>query len=223
MIRPRTSGIGVKALAAAVLALTPGGLLAAGESLALPAPFETYGGTAWTVADFDGDGHPDLLTARPEVAGPGFRHRIQIQLSGAGRTVTFAIDGIQPGIQIAARDVNGDHDIDLVFTTAVSHQPVGIWLNNGAGGFARDRNAAYGVPFSRISCSGAFTGSASSPHSSYIPRPRSLALGTAPSSYRLPPPPVSECFRASTRNPRTSPLRGFPLTRAPPALPIREH
>ena len=223
MIRPLTSRIGVRAFAAALFMLAPGGLLVAAESPALPAPFETYGGSAWTVADFDGDGHPDLLTARPELTGPGFRHRIEIRLSaGAGRVVTFAVDGAQPGIQVAARDVNGDHDIDLVFTTAVSHQPVGIWINNGSGSFARGRDFGCNLPFTRIARTGGFADSRRFLRFSCIPRPRTQTLSTAPSSCRLPPPPASESFRGMSRNPGTSPVRGSPLTRAPPALLSRE-
>src|SRR5579884_1238961 len=89
---------------------------AAGESPALPLPFETFGGTAWTVADFDGDGRPDVLTARPEPGGSRLHHRISIQLSaGLGRVVSFAIESAQSGIRgidVVARDVDGDHDVD---------------------------------------------------------------------------------------------------------------
>lgn len=120
--------------------------LAAANAPVLPGPFETFGGTRWTVADFDGDGRPDVLTARPDLAGSHFRHQIEIQLSsGTRRVVTFAVDGVQPGfagIQVVARDVDGDHDVDLVFSTAVSHQPIGVWINDGAGGFAQTSDPA---------------------------------------------------------------------------------
>jgi len=219
MTRPRCSRIRVQLLAAACSALASGGIVAAGQSPALPGPFETYGGTAWTVADFDGDGHPDILTARPELAGAGFRHRIEIQLSsGAGRTVSFAVEGVQPGLQVAARDVDGDHEIDLVFTTAVSHQPVGVWINNGAGVFAPSRDSASGSPFARIARAETVTGSDPSARLTYIPRPRSQSLTLAPSAYELPLPLATERFGVLPRARGTSTIRSRPRTRAPPAL-----
>ena len=40
------------------------------------------------------------------------------------------------GLEIAARDVNGDHAIDLVLTAAWFRQPVAILLNDGHGNFS---------------------------------------------------------------------------------------
>jgi len=219
MTRPRCSRICVQLLTAVCFALASSGLAAAGQSPALPGPFETYGGSAWTVADFDGDGRPDILTARPELAVTGFRHRIEIQLSsGAGRTVSFAVEGVQPGLQVAARDVDGDHEVDLVFTTAVSHQPVGVWINHGAGVFAPGRDSASGSAFARIARAESFTGSGPSARLTYIPRPRSQSLTLAPSAYELALPPATEGLGVLLRARGTLTIRARPLTRAPPAL-----
>ncbi len=113
---------------------------------ALPGPYETFGGTRWTIADFDGDGRPDVLTARPDLAGNRFHHNIEIQLSSGRRgVVTFAVEGLQSelaGIQVIARDVDGDRDVDLVFSTAVSHHPIGVWINDGGGRFAPSSDPA---------------------------------------------------------------------------------
>jgi hypothetical protein len=219
MIRHCCSRVRVRPLAAACFALASGGLVVAAQSPALPGPFETYGGNAWTVADFDGDGHPDILTARPELAGAVFRHRIEIQLSsGDGRIVSFAVDGVQPGLQVAARDVDGDHDIDLVFTTAVSHQPVGVWLNNGAGIFSPSLDAAPGSAFARIARAESVTGSEPSARLAYIPRPRSQSLINAPSASALFDPPATERLGVLPCARGTLTIHARPLTRAPPAL-----
>lgn len=218
MIRPRSNRICVGTLVAVFAALAPAGLQAA-QSPALPAPYETYGGTAWTVADFDGDGNPDILTARTELASGGFRHRIEIHLSaGAGRVISFAVDGLQPGIQVAARDVNGDHDVDLVVTTAVSHQTVGVWINSGVGEFSRGREANPGPPPAQLRASDGLTQSSAPPRLSYIPRPRSQPLHLASCFRPLPPPPSSDGLSGSSPAPATMHLAGRPPARAPPAV-----
>jgi hypothetical protein len=39
--------------------------------------------------------------------------------------------------------VNGDWNLDLVITTAWSFTPVGVWINDGHGGFIRSDATAY--------------------------------------------------------------------------------
>jgi hypothetical protein len=91
---------------------------------------------SFSVADFDGDSKPDLArvqTGRSDLARTDYW--IQLQLSAAGRQ-TFQIAGPTGGLQIASRDVNGDHALDLVLTTWLG-QPVAILLNDGHGTFSR--------------------------------------------------------------------------------------
>jgi hypothetical protein len=91
----------------------------------------------YTVADFDGDLRPDLVGVQTGTAGfSGTQYWIELQLSAAGRQSipVFARSG---GIQVAARDVNGDHSLDLVLTTTWFSQPVAIFLNDGHGSFTR--------------------------------------------------------------------------------------
>ncbi len=88
------------------------------------------------IADFDGDLRPDLAdvqVGRSDVSHTDYW--IQLQLSAAGRQ-TILVVAPAGGLQIAARDVNGDHALDLVLTTALS-EPVAVFLNDGHGSFSR--------------------------------------------------------------------------------------
>lgn len=90
------------------------------------------------VADFDGDGLPDLAIARAEGWSPsGYRYRIDLDLSTRAGLSSFTVSAQRGGLRITPRDVNGDWDLDLVITTAWSFTPVGVWINDGHGGFAR--------------------------------------------------------------------------------------
>lgn len=94
------------------------------------------------IADFDGDSKPDLAsvqTGRTNLARTDYS--VQLQLSAVGRQ-TFQIVAPVGGLQVVARDVNGDHVLDLVLTTTWLRQPVAILLNDGHGIFSRvDPNA----------------------------------------------------------------------------------
>jgi hypothetical protein len=65
--------------------------------------------SAWTLADFNGDNHPDL--ARLAVTRPGV---------------------------LLPVDLDHDADLDLVLHEALTHRPVAVWLNDGRGRFTRD-------------------------------------------------------------------------------------
>jgi hypothetical protein len=110
---------------------------------ALPGP-----GLSFSIADFDGDSKPDLANVE---TGKGDLTRadysIQLQLSAAGRQ-TFQIVAPAGGLRIVARDVNGDHALDLVLTTTWFGQPVAILLNDGHGSFSREDPAAFPGAFS---------------------------------------------------------------------------
>src|ERR1700733_1741441 len=61
---------------------------------------------------------------------------LQLQLSAAGRQ-TILLVAPSGGLQIAARDVNGDPIPDLILTTSWLRQPVAIFINDGHGNFTR--------------------------------------------------------------------------------------
>lgn len=113
---------------------------AAGASLGPNAQF--------AIQDFDGDLRPDVASIQAGQSGfSRTDYWIQLQLSAAGRQFILVV-GPAGGLEIEARDVNGDRAIDLVLVTAWHRQPVAILLNNGHGGFSRVEPAAYPEAFS---------------------------------------------------------------------------
>jgi hypothetical protein len=105
-------------------------------------------GPQFAIADFDGDLRPDLVSiqAGANISG-GTNYWIQLQLTSAGRQF---IQLVAPpgGLLIEARDVNGDHTVDLVLATAWFRQPVAIFLNDGHGVFSRAEATAFPGAFS---------------------------------------------------------------------------
>jgi len=100
-------------------------------------------GLTFAIADFDGDLRPDLVSV--QAGRSDYSHTdywIQLQLTAAGRQSIQVVAGIG-GLQIAARDVNGDRAVDLVLTTAFLGQPVAVFLNDGHGSFSRAEPTAF--------------------------------------------------------------------------------
>jgi hypothetical protein len=96
------------------------------------------------IADLDGDGRPDLAIARAEGWGPGgFQYRIELDLTTRVGLSSFSVSAQRGGLRIIPRDVNGDWDLDLIITSAWSFTPVGVWINDGHGGFTRSNPTAY--------------------------------------------------------------------------------
>jgi hypothetical protein len=101
-------------------------------------------GTA-SVADFDGDSRTDIAFAKPRGLVNGVYHyQIEVLLSAQQRT-TFEVESgpAGGGLHITARDIDGDRDLDLVITTEFSRKPVGVWINDGHGGFTPGDAAIY--------------------------------------------------------------------------------
>jgi hypothetical protein len=97
------------------------------------------------VADFDGDSRTDIAFARPRGLVNGVYHyQIEVLLSAQQRT-TFEVESgpAGGGLQITARDIDGDRDLDLVITMEFSGKRVGVWINDGHGGFTPGDAAIY--------------------------------------------------------------------------------
>jgi hypothetical protein len=111
---------------------------------AMPAMLPAAGSAApFAIADFDGDRRPDLARVQ---AGPSSSYEtqywIQLELTQAGRQL-IGIVAPFGGLRVAASDVNGDHAIDLVLTTAWLGRPVAILLNDGHGRFTAEKPSAF--------------------------------------------------------------------------------
>jgi hypothetical protein len=113
------------------------------------APVTSVGlGPQFAIADFDGDHIPDLAIIQTGLRSSGTtNYWIQLKFS---RLEWQYIRFVAPagGLFIEARDVNGDHVIDLVVATLSFRQPVAIFLNNGDSSFSRVDPAAFPGAFS---------------------------------------------------------------------------
>lgn len=94
--------------------------------------------TLWAAGDFDGDKSLDV--ARVKVTGIGDR----VIYSGID-LFTFCRNSAPPsffdsfsqtGLVLVARDIDADDDQDLVLRKQFSSQALGVWLNDGKGGFS---------------------------------------------------------------------------------------
>ena len=97
----------------------------------------------FAIADFDGDRKPDLATVQVvRQAARDSYYSIRLELS-AGEESAIGIIGPQGGLQLVARDVNGDDLIDLVVTTAMDSRFVAVLINDGHGKFTLAQAGAY--------------------------------------------------------------------------------
>lgn len=99
--------------------------------------YQSLPGPSFVIADFDGDQRLDLASIEGgQFESSSTYYWIRFQLTAVGPQ---AIQLLAPsgGLAIEARDVNGDHAVDLVLTTAWLRQPVAVFLNDGHGSFSR--------------------------------------------------------------------------------------
>ena len=99
------------------------------------------------LADFDGDSRTDIAFAKPRGLVNGlYRYQVEVLLSGQPRT-TFEVEYGHSGggLHISARDIDGDRDLDLVITSEVGREPVGVWINDGHGRFSPGNAAIYPI------------------------------------------------------------------------------
>lgn len=118
------------------------------------APVPSLGsGPAFAIADFDGDHRPDLASVQMGSGSSSVDdYWIQFRFSASARS-PIRLVAPAGGLLIEARDVNGDHAIDIVLATAWLRRPVAILLNDGHGGFSRVEPAAFPEAFSEPTAS----------------------------------------------------------------------
>jgi hypothetical protein len=131
-----------------VLFVSAGYDIAKGGAIQNAAAASAGPGLTVAFADFDGDHRLDLASIQDgHSTSETSTYWIHFQFSTGGRQ---SIQLVAPpgGLQIEARDVNGDHAVDLIFTTAWFRQPVAILLNDGHGSFSRAEPATFPGAFS---------------------------------------------------------------------------
>ncbi len=125
----------------------------ASDNLRIPAT-SIGPGSQFGIADFDGDHRPDIAYVQ---AGQSFQgnniYCIEFRLSSRGPSC-FWLVAPSGGLFVEARDVNGDHAIDLVVSTAWFRKPVAVLLNNGHGNFTAASPSAFPHAFQQVSNKG---------------------------------------------------------------------
>jgi hypothetical protein len=100
-------------------------------------------GPQFVIADLDGDRKPDLaLVEMGSARSASSNYSIRLQF-GAGAESAIRVNAPQGGLQVAARDVNGDDSLDLVVTSNVDGRFVEVLLNDGHGNFSVAEPGAY--------------------------------------------------------------------------------
>lgn len=96
------------------------------------------GSPAWASADFNGDSRPDLVTATELGYRAGsYQHRLELKLSGSGKTQVWPLELFQAGLSISPEDIDEDGDLDLVFENLRWRTSLSVWMNDGSGRFER--------------------------------------------------------------------------------------
>lgn len=131
-----------------LLLIVLAGSLLAGSALAvsahdLPSALDSPVVSGWVLADLNGDQNVDLATARSgRHDANGYAQEVRITLGSLQQT-SFRF--LSPGatVELSSQDVDGDDDGDLVVFEPLSSQPIGVWINDGAGSFHEGRLADF--------------------------------------------------------------------------------
>lgn len=101
----------------------------------LPSALDSPAVSGWVLADLNGDQNLDLATAQAgHHDASGYSQEVRVTL-GAFQQTSFHF--LSPGatVELSSRDLDGDQDRDLVILEPISREPIGVWINDGAGLF----------------------------------------------------------------------------------------
>lgn len=111
-------------------------------TLALPAfagargSSETLTNSSLLFADLDGDHRADAISVELDaLSRANALYSVNLKLSTGSRE-TIALNVPRWGIELAARDIDGDHDVDLVISNIFTHEALQVYVNLGGGVFA---------------------------------------------------------------------------------------
>jgi len=137
----------------------------------------------FAIADFDGDGRPNLATIEPGSNSPSQTiYRIQVQLGDGGLR---SVDLVAPsgGLRIAADDVNGDGIPDLIISLAWREGPVAVLLNDGHASFSLAESSSF--PGVSGGSGKSLNGEELPPQTDTVATPSKLPVGDFPGSKYL--------------------------------------
>jgi hypothetical protein len=99
-------------------------------------------GWSSAVADFNNDGQPDFTVADRVTRSPGgYSYRVLFAI--AGRTVqSVSFESVSSTLNVAVRDVDDDHDLDVLILDAPTATVNAVWLNDGHGRFVKGETPA---------------------------------------------------------------------------------
>src|SRR5882724_6329322 len=99
--------------------------------------------SSWVSADFDGNQTTDVaLSSTVAHDRSGYLQEVRVHL-GASVPSFFGFHSRSARIQLGARDIDGDLDLDILVLDGTSMVPIGIWLNDGSGNFSEGDLARY--------------------------------------------------------------------------------
>ena len=131
------SGAPVRALAAFCFVLGGACCAVASRPPARQSPDSSPGfNSTFAIADFDGDRKPDLATVelQENKSSSTTQYSIRLKMT-AGAVQVFGVTAPIGGLQIVARDVNGDNALDVLVSSVWLHKQVAVLLNDGHGNF----------------------------------------------------------------------------------------
>jgi hypothetical protein len=126
-----------------LLSLAAACLIPAASAKTFQLPSHTSRNRSWAVSDMNGDKIADLASAGPgRREGAEYAREISVNLTGA-ESAQFTVRSPGAAIQLSLRDIDGDHDRDLIIVEPWSRRAIGVWLNDGRGHFEEGNLAKY--------------------------------------------------------------------------------